>query len=453
MIDLSLIITIGVIFFLSLTAAYLRTKTRDRCLKSWEGFHVTLERTTGKLVWGELRVVSTGMEFIYTDTVQDERHLESSYLLYASEYADIQAMYRYVAQLSETSKKQRERDINSSFHPSAGRRFRRGTQNFLGTATDSLNEVFGLVLGRAGKSGGRYIAADGTSSIKSLSGKVLGQVGSIYDPLLERYIGSRVVIEVLEGTDTHEHVGIFKNYSQDFVEILDVRYPLRRAVAVETGRRFEGEGLVLEKQPGTIHLINRNEWPVLVHSISYADREELINAVVDGGEQIELHLTDAETSLAKLIVRIPEELDFIVPRSRCVVRHRAEAYEQTDIKGMLEDIVFDVGRRFSGGDGDDGRDNTEARLRQTLRADPKNATAAANLGYLLLQGDQLVEAEKWLRQALRFEYSLPDGGRRARMNLREIERRRHGMDAFVQGAIQPVEVEVAQRPVEEIADL
>jgi tetratricopeptide (TPR) repeat protein len=452
MIDLSLIITIGVIFFLSLTAAYLRTKTRDRCLKSWEGFHVTLERTTGKLVWGELRVVSTGMEFIYTDTVQDERHLESSYLLYASEYAEIQALYRYVAQLSDKSREQRARDIDSSFHPSAGRRFRRSAQNFLGTATDSLNEVFGLVLGRAGKSGGRFIAADGTSSIKSLSGKVLGQVGTIYDPLLERHIGNRVVIEVLEGTDTHEHVGILKNYSQDFVEILDVRYPLRRAVAVETGGRFEGEGLVLEKWPGTIHLTNRNEWPVLVHSISYGDREELINAVIDGGEQIELHLSDAETSVAKLIVRIPEELDFIVPRSRCVVRHRAEAYEETDFKGMLEDIVFDVGKRFSS-NGDDGRDNSEARLRQALRADPKNATAAANLGYLLLQKDQLAEAEKWLRQALRFEYSLPDGGRRARMNLREIERRRQGMDAYAQGVIQQVERAEAEHPVEEVADL
>ena len=194
MIDLSLIITIGVIFFLSLTGAYLRTKTRDRCLKSWEGFHVTLERANGKLVWGELHVVSTGMEFVYTDTVQDERHLESSYLLYANEYADIQALYRYVAQLTDKTRQLRTRDINSSFHPSPARRFRRGAQNFLGTATDSLNEVFGLVLGRAQKSGGRYIAADGTSSIKSLSGKVLGQVGSIYDPLLERYIGSRVVI-------------------------------------------------------------------------------------------------------------------------------------------------------------------------------------------------------------------------------------------------------------------
>jgi tetratricopeptide (TPR) repeat protein len=437
MIDLSLIITIGVIFFLSLTAAYLRTKARDRCLKSWEGFHVTLERANGKLVWGELRVVSTGMEFIYTDTVQDERHLESSYLLHASEYAEIQALYRYVAQLSDKKKQQREKDIDSSFHPSPMRRLRRDAQNFLGTATDSLNEVFGLVLGRVQRTGGRYIAADGTSSIKSLSGKVLGQVGSIYDPLLERYIGSRVVIELLEGDEVHEHVGIFKNYSQDFIEILDVRYPQRHALAVATGARFEGEGLVVEKDPGCLRLLNTNEWPVLVHSLEYPDRNELINAVVDGGEEAQLSISDLAAQTAKLHVRIPEELDFIVPRSRCVVRHRAERRASDDLKDLIVDIVFDVGKRFAPGDGDDGRDNSEPRLRQELRNDPKNALIAANLGYLLMQRDQLAEADKWLRQALRFEYSLPDGGRRARMQLREIERRRAGMDAYTQGVIQP----------------
>jgi tetratricopeptide (TPR) repeat protein len=437
MIDLSLIITIGVIFLLSLTGAYLRTKARDRCLKSWEGFHVTLERANGKLVWGELRVASTGMEFIYKDTVQDERHLESSYLLYAAEYGDIQALYRYAAQLSEEDKQKRSRDIDTSFHPSPFRRIRRDTQNFLGTATDSLNEVFGLVLGRVQKTGGRYIAADGTSSIKSLSGKVLGQVGSIFDPLLERYIGSRVVIELLEGDEVHEHVGIFKNYSSDFIEILDVRYPQRHALAIETGARFEGDGLVVEKEPGCVHLLNRNEWPVLVHSIAFSDRQELINAVVDGGEEIYLSVNDTAAQTAQLHVRIPEELDFIVPRSRCLVRHRAEQYRHEDLKDLVVDIVFDVGRCFAPTSGGDGRDNREALLRQELRADPKNATAAANLGYLLMQKDQLAEAAKWLRQALRFEYSLPDGGRRVRMQLREIERRRAGLDAFVQGAIQP----------------
>ena len=437
MVDLSLIITIGIIFFLSLTGAYLRSKAKDRCLKSWEGFHITLERVNGKLIWGDLHIASTGMELAYTDTIQDERHIESSYLLFASEYGDIQALYRFVEQLSEKGKAARNRDIEISFHPSPWRRLRRRGQNFLGTATDSLNEVFGLLLGRVQKTGGRYLAADGTSSIKSLSGKVLGQVGSIYDPLLERYIGSRVVVEMLEGNEIHEHVGIFKNYSADFIELLDVRYPQRHAVSVAAGARFEGQGLIIEKQPGCVHLTNRNEWPVLLHSAVYNAREELINAVVDGGESIDLHLSDAEAESARLNVRIPEDLDIIIPRSRCLVRHRAEHYRPEQLGAFIVDMVFDVGKRFSANGEDSDRAYRETRLRQALNDDPKNAAAAANLGYLLIQKDSLVEAEKWLRQALRFEYSLPDAGRRARMQLREIERRRQGMDAFASGVIQP----------------
>ena len=55
-----------------------------------------------------------------------------------------------------------------------------------------------------------------------------------------------------------------------------------------------------------------------------------------------------------------------------------------------------------------------------------NALAAANLGALLLQSDNLIEAEKWLRHASEIGDSLPDGGRRARMGLREVERRLRG---------------------------
>jgi hypothetical protein len=439
MIDLSLIITIGVIFFLSLTAAYMRSRVRDRCLKSWEGFHVTLERTTGKLVWGVLHVAPTGMELSYTDSVQDERHIESSYLLYASEYGDIQALYRYVEQLSDWGKKRRVRDIEQSFHPGVGRRFRRSSQNFLGTATDSLNEVFGLVLGRVQKTGGRYLSADGTSTIKSLSGKVLGQVGTIYDPLLERYIGNRVVVEILEGDEVHEHVGIFKNYSQDFIEVLDVRYPQRQMVAVTAGGRFEGQGLILIREPDCVRLTNQNEWPVLVHSYTSGDSEQLINAVVDGGETIGLHVDVQSEGEARINLRIAHELDILVPRTRCVVRHLAEHYRPEQLTDKIVDLVFDVGKHFAGS-GTDGRDNREALLRQELRADPKNGAAAANLGLLLIQKDELAEAEKWLRRALEVEYSLPDGGRRARMQLREIERRRDGLDAYVPGTVQAAAV-------------
>jgi hypothetical protein len=57
---------------------------------------------------------------------------------------------------------------------------------------------------------------------------------------------------------------------------------------------------------------------------------------------------------------------------------------------------------------------------------PKDAAAAAGLAGLLIQKQGYDEAEKWLRMALDLEESLPDGGRRARMQLRELERRRSG---------------------------
>jgi hypothetical protein len=433
LIDVSLLVTIALIFFLTLLGAYLRFRARDRCLKAWEGFHITLERASGKLVWGVLHIESTGMELSYIDTVQDERHVESSYLLYAGEYPDIQALYRYEEKLSEWGKRERQKDIQRSFHPGPLRRLVRAAQNFLSTATDSLNEVFALLLGRAQKTGGRYLAADGGAALKNVGGKVLGQVGGVYDPLLEHYIGSRVVIELLEGDEVHEHVGIFKNYSSNFLEVLDIRYPQRHTLALGSDGGAAVAGLGLSQEGNLVRLINHHTWPVLVNSISVGEKEQLVNAVVDGGETIELHVEDGSEGEIKVQLRVVAELDMIVPRSRCVVRHRAENYRPGELSEAIFDLVFDVGRLFGE---DDGRDTREARLRQELRRNPKDALAAANLGFLLIQKDELAEAEKWLRQATRMELSLPDGGRRVRMELREIERRRHQVRSYIPGVIQ-----------------
>ena len=85
MLDPSFFITIGLIFLLALVGAYLRSIVRDRCLKSWDGFHITLERTDGKLIWGVMRLEPSGIELSYLDTIQDEKHIESTYLLYNSD--------------------------------------------------------------------------------------------------------------------------------------------------------------------------------------------------------------------------------------------------------------------------------------------------------------------------------------------------------------------------------
>ncbi|MEZ4640339.1 MAG: hypothetical protein R2873_16450 [Caldilineaceae bacterium] len=415
LIDASLLFTVGLVFLVTLLGSYLRSRRKDPCLASFEDFRITLERTDNKIIWGKLELESTGLELIYSDDVQDEAHVESSYILYAGEYENIQAIYRYADQLTPEGKRKRARDIERSFHPGLWERGKRGLRAFVSTANDSLNEVFGLLVGRARKPAGRYITDQGEAYLNKLGVNLIGHVGGVFDPLLERYIGQKVVVEIQEGDEVHEHVGIFKNYSPDFIEILDVQFPEPRQVELND-REAQGEDCVQVTSAGrkmTIH--NPTRQPILLHSLECGDEEELFNVVVDSGESVDLypHVIADE---AKLHVRVVRELDLVVPRTLCVVRHRAERFKSE----LLPDIIFDVGFLLNP---ERREDETERRLRRQLEAAPWNGLAAANLASILLKKQEFEEARKWLRQALRVRYSLPDNGRRAEMQLRELERR------------------------------
>ncbi|MBX3051993.1 MAG: hypothetical protein KF753_10995 [Caldilineaceae bacterium] len=423
MFDTSLLYTVGLIFLATLIGSYLRSRRKDPCLGSFENFHVTVERTDNKVVWGVMAVESTGLELVYRDDVQDAKHIESSYILYGEEYNDIQVIYRFVDQLTPENKRRRDRDIRRSFHPGVVERSKRGLRKFIGTASVSINEVLGVLVGRAKKPAGRYINDESEKSLFRLGENLIGHAGGVFDPLLERFIGHKMVIEVMEDDEVHEHVGIFKNYSPDFVELLDVQFPQRQAVPVGPEGCDDEACLRVVVDGDKLTAINPGEQPVLIQSLHMGGEEKLLNVVVDGGESIEIFVESAVTE-AILHVRVVRELDMIVPRTRSLIRHRAERFE----KEHLTDIIFDVGVRLKGG----ARvEEQERRLRADLKRKPTDALAAANLGGLLLQKKEYDEALQWLERALSMRYSLPDNGRKAEMEVRELKRKqdRTGMQA------------------------
>src|SRR3954467_12630553 len=56
------------LLFIFLTAIITTVATkwaRDKCLKFFNGYHVTMERTRGQTTWGKLHVFSSGIEVIY----------------------------------------------------------------------------------------------------------------------------------------------------------------------------------------------------------------------------------------------------------------------------------------------------------------------------------------------------------------------------------------------------
>lgn len=415
MFDTSLLYTISLIFLATLIGSYFRSRRKDPCLKSFEGYHVTIERTDNKIVWGVLDVESTGLELLYRDDVQDARHIESSYILYGEEYKDIQVIYRFVDQLTPENKRRRARDIRRSFHPGFVERSKRGLRKFVGTASESINEVVGVLVGRAKKPAGRYINDESEKSLYRLGEHLIGHAGGVFDPLLERFIGHKMVVEVMEGDEVHEHVGIFKNYSPDFIELLDIQFPHKQALPIGAEGCAEDDCLQLTIEAGKLTASNPGEQPVLIQSLHLAGEEKLLNVVVDGGESVELFV-EGLLEEAVLHVRVVRELDMIVPRTRSLVRHRAERFPER----LLTDIIFDVGVLLSA---NRRRDEQERRLRRQLEKNHTDALAAANLGSILLQRQQYDEARHWLSHALQMRHSLPDNGRRAEMELRELERK------------------------------
>ena len=182
--DVSLLATVALIFLVSLLGAYLRASRRDPCLRAFDGFHVTLERADGKHVWGVMELESTGLELRYRGAIQDEQHLESSYILYADEYEDIRAIFRYADDLSEDNRQKRAENVHKSVHPNLWRRFIRRCQTFITMASDSMGEVMGLLVGRLRKPVGRYITDTSEAQLKDLGVNMIGRVGTAHDPLL-----------------------------------------------------------------------------------------------------------------------------------------------------------------------------------------------------------------------------------------------------------------------------
>ncbi len=416
LIDWSLIVTLSVIFLITLVGAWLRTRRKDECLKSFDGYQITLERTDNRVVWGNLHLSTTGLELLYREAIQDDQHIESSYVLYGTSYNKIQAIYRYADDLTEENKKRREQDLTRWFHPGPLRYLVRKLRNFLTTASESLNEVIGILVGHVRQPASGYITETSETYIQQLGSQVIGHAGSSQDPLLERFIGHRVVFELVEEDEVHEHVGIFKNYSADFLEFLDVHFPFKHSLTLKSEGEISANRITAVAADRSLRVHNYCDYPILLQSLQMDNgEEEILNVVVDSGEEVKL-FPGQQFENANLQVKIVRELDMIVPRTRAVVRHRAGLYKTT----FVPDIIFDLGVLIRWGDRTTAK---ERRLRKQLDRNPNHALAAANLGGLMIQKGKYGEAEEWLRQAMGLRQSLPDGGRKAEMQLRELERR------------------------------
>jgi hypothetical protein len=219
-------LTIIFILGFSLLVMVLNRRTRDRCLKNFGGFLTTMQDKNGERVWGRLVVDTTGLEFCYRDDYLDQDHIETSSILYKQEFNTIWVLFRFHDELSSDNQIRRLRQLRRSFHPRFHRRMARGARNLLVNLKDALNDITGSVLSAVSAStpAARVLTSQQKQLTKAQT-ELVGYAGTAYDPILERHIGKRVVLEITTPSNVvEEHVGVLKEYSSDFLEVLDLKY-------------------------------------------------------------------------------------------------------------------------------------------------------------------------------------------------------------------------------------
>ena len=219
-------ITILFIALVTFVAAFVRRVRIDKCLKDFRGFMVTLEQLSGREVWGKLRVENTGLEFMYPELHEDaDGHAETSFILYKHEFGQIGVLVRYHEQLSPENRLIREEQLKKTYHPGFMSRLKRKTVNVFKTVRDSLAEVMNLLVSRVKKTSGLGATVTAQDKyVNQMKKELMGTVGTSYEPLLEKYIGHKVVAELVRGEEVVEYCGVLKEYSADLIELMDVDY-------------------------------------------------------------------------------------------------------------------------------------------------------------------------------------------------------------------------------------
>ena len=411
LVDWSFIITLGVIVFTALLGAWMRARHEDRCLKDFDGYRVTVERDGSRIIWGDMRLYPTGFELIYSVDVQDDEHMETSYIYYRDEYANLHAIYRYARDLTPELQVRRARSVEKSLHPGLFRRARRSLRNFLSTAADSFADALTMTIGRMRVKGAALMTDTSQTYMRGISKDVFGYVGTSFDPLLEQHVGTRVVIEMVEDGVVHEHSGVFKEYSADFLELLDVYYPLPQEVSLNGKKECRiADKITITLDDKQLRIHNQADQPQHLERIEVGEEQTELNAILPPGEELVVPIA-AEGQAVNLYMRIASRLDMIVPRAGTLIRHRAERYNP--------DSIFDVGMALVRRD---SVDRDIEKLQERLRYAPQDASAAAKLGELLMEVGDYSEARHWLLEAKERAHRLPDHGNRVDQNLREVER-------------------------------
>ena len=211
----SFTITIIIISVSGFIGAFIKGKSKDRCLKQLNKKNIHILRIKKKDLWGTLNLEANCMEITF-----DNNTNKKNLILYKNEYVSINKIIRFTETLNEKEKKERELEYLKTKSPSYFRRLKRKIVIFFNITKDAIFELSETMLSKTKLS--KLNQTEFVESIKTHSSK--SATISSYQPLWERYIGKKIILEQTIDDIKTEYSGILKEYSANYIYLFDVSF-------------------------------------------------------------------------------------------------------------------------------------------------------------------------------------------------------------------------------------
>jgi hypothetical protein len=361
-------ITLLFIFLTAIVTAVLTKWAKDKCLKLFHDYHVTIERLRGQTSWGDLHVFSQGIELLYDHPFVDVRgRKKTSYLYYQPELdSQVLSLLRYHDELTPQEKKDRVRQVHRTFNPGPIPRFRRKVRNFINTLRDAFSQAIGAAVGQFQKMNPQSaVLGTQAGSVTQIGQTLLGRFANAYEPLLEQYIGQPVILEVAcplnPNNEFVQYTGYLADYTQQWIAIFNVDHKVCETATLTLPDVEKGDALPPLPAPPPIgapapvlpapakvevglevridgprfRVLNRRHDAVAIRKLEREGFEPLdLGVLLPPNAVLDLPARDARGG--KLSVEVLRAVDIVAPRKFATVRHAGELLDRPGLSDVLE---------------------------------------------------------------------------------------------------------------------
>jgi len=357
------------IFVTAIVTAVVTKWARDKSLKLFHGYHVTVERVRGQTTWGKLNVLSSGIEICYDQPYVDAKgQRKTSYMLYGQEIEqNVLSILRYHDELEDEAQALRKKQVHRSFNPGPMKRLWRGIRNFVNTLRDAFTAAIGTAVGQFQKMNPAAALATQGQNVTQIGSALLGRFANAYEPLLEQYIGQPVILDVADPINpnhcTQQYAGYLADYTQAFIAIFNVQHTTAEDVFITLPDVDRGDPLPPLPAPppagappialplplkvehciairidgGRFRLQNTGHEPIVVRKLEREGFEPYIfGMTIPPNGTLELPARDARGG--KLFIEIIRCLDVVAPRRYATIRHAGELVER---RGLIDELALD----------------------------------------------------------------------------------------------------------------